>query len=154
VEFRIEAGDAGSAEGMGLVAAYIAEIAETFPGGFDPDASVSADPDELTPPHGTFLVVRDDDGTAVGCGGVKLLDRDTAEVKRMWLHPSTRGHGMGRRLLDALEAAARELGARRGVLDTNGDLVAALALYRSTGWVEVAPYNDNRYATHWFAKNL
>jgi GNAT superfamily N-acetyltransferase len=154
VDFTIEAADAGSDEGRALVGAYVDEIAVTFPGGFDPDASVSADPEELTPPHGAFLVVRDDSGAAVGCGGVKLLDAETAEVKRMWLHRSTRGHGLGSRLLDALEVAARDLGATRAVLDTNDRLTAALRLYRTRGWVDVPAYNDNAYATHWFAKTL
>jgi GNAT superfamily N-acetyltransferase len=152
--FRIEAVDARSDEAQALVAAYVAEIAATFPGGFDPAASVSADPGELTPPHGTFLVVRDRDGTAIGCGGVKLLDPGTAEVKRMWLAPAARGRGVGRALLVALEDAARTLGATEGRLDTTADLTAAIALYRRTGWVEVPPYNDNAYATHWFAKRL
>ena len=151
---RIEAVDARSAEAQGLVASYVAEIAATFPGGFDPAASVSADPEELSPPHGAFLVVRDDDGTAIGCGGVKLLDPQTAEIKRMWLAPSSRGRGLGRSLLAALEDAARELGATEGRLDTNAHLESALELYRRHGWQEVAPYNDNAYATHWFAKSL
>jgi GNAT superfamily N-acetyltransferase len=154
VELRVEPADATSDVAQSLVQAYIDEIAATFPSGFDPDASVSADPEELTPPHGAFLVVRDDSGAAVGCGGVKLLDAETAEVKRMWLHGSTRGQGAGRLQLTALEQAARELGASRACLDTNQQLEAALALYRRTGWEEVAPYNDNRYATHWFAKQL
>ena len=154
MELRVEPADAASDEARALVQAYIDEIAATFPSGFDPDASVSADPAELTPPHGTFLVVRRPDGTAVGCGAVKLLGPDTAEVKRMWLHGSTRGLGAGRLLLDALEQAARDLGATRGCLDTNGQLAAAVALYRRSGWQEVEPYNDNRYATHWFAKEL
>jgi GNAT superfamily N-acetyltransferase len=151
---RVEPADAGSAESRALVQAYVDEIAATFPSGFDPDASVSAHADELTPPNGAFLVVRRDDGTAVGCGGVKLLDPTTAEVKRMWLHPSTRGQGGGRLLLAALEATARELGATHACLDTNAQLEAALALYRNAGWREVPPYNDNRYATHWFRKPL
>jgi GNAT superfamily N-acetyltransferase len=108
----------------------------------------------MSPPHGAFLVVRDETGTAVGCGGVKLLDPATAEVKRMWLHPSVRGQGAGARLLEALERAALALGAVEGRLDTNGALQAALGLYRRHGWVDVPPYNDNRYATHWFAKRL
>jgi GNAT superfamily N-acetyltransferase len=151
---RVEPADAGSDEARALVLSYIDEIAAEFPSGFNPDASVSADPDELTPPRGEFLVVRRTDGTAVGCGGVKLLDAETAEVKRMWLHPSTRGQGAGRLLLAALEDAARQLGASRACLDTNGQLEAAVSLYRSAGWHEVEPYNDNRYATHWFAKEL
>lgn len=151
---RIEPLDAASAEAQALVRAYVEEVAATFPQGFDPAASVSADPHELSPPHGVFLVVRDEDGTAVGCGGVKLLDPDTAEVKRMWLHPSVRGRGAGRALLAALEEAARGLGAREGRLDTNDLLDAAMGLYRGAGWREVPPYNDNGYATHWFAKPL
>ena len=151
---RVETADAMSDESQALVQAYVDEIATTFPSGFNPDASVSADPAELTPPRGAFLVVRRPDGTAVGCGGVKLLDPQTAEVKRMWLHPSTRGQGAGRLLLAALEQAARDLGASRGCLDTNSRLDAAMALYRRSGWQEVEPYNDNRYATHWFAKQL
>jgi GNAT superfamily N-acetyltransferase len=150
----IERLDAHSDEARSLVAAYVDEIATTFPSGFNPDASVSADPAELSPPNGVFLVVRDATGQAVGCGGVKLLDPATAEVKRMWLHPSTRGRGMGRALLAALEDEARGLGATEARLDTNGMLTAAVALYRSAGWRDVAAYNDNRYATDWFAKTL
>ena len=153
-EVPIEVGDARNAEARSLVASYVAEIAATFPGGFDPAASVSAEPDELSPPHGAFLVVRDDDGVAIGCGGVKLLDPQTAEIKRMWLAPAARGRGLGRLLLDALEQAARDLGASEGRLDTNVTLASALALYERSGWQPVAPYNDNAYATHWFAKRL
>jgi GNAT superfamily N-acetyltransferase len=108
----------------------------------------------MSPPHGRFLVVRDDDGRAVGCGGVKLVDAGTAEIKRMWLDPSVRGRGLGAVLLEALEDAARALGATTGVLDTNETLDAALALYRRHGWQEVPAYNDNTYATHWFTKPL
>lgn len=151
---RIEAVDAAGDEAQRLVASYVAEIAATFPGGFDPAASVSADPAELSPPRGAFLVVRDDDGAAIGCGGVKLLDADTAEIKRMWLAPAARGRGLGRRLLEALEEAARGLGATEGRLDTNATLESALALYERAGWQRVAPYNDNAYATHWFTKPL
>ena len=152
---RIEPADASSEESQALLTAYFAELARTFPDGFDPNAgSTTDDPAEISPPRGMFLVLRDDDGTAVGCGGVKLLDPQTAEIKRMWLHSSTRGRGLGALLLDALEGAARELGATQGVLDTNATLEAALALYRLHGWREVAAYNDNPYATHWFAKEL
>jgi GNAT superfamily N-acetyltransferase len=152
---RIETADASSEESQGLLGEYFAELVRTFPDGFDPEAgSTTADPTELSPPRGVFLVVREDDGTAVGCGGVKLIDSRTAEIKRMWLHPSTRGRGLGALLLNALEDAARSLGARDGVLDTNATLEAALGMYRRHGWGEVPAYNDNPYATHWFAKEL
>ena len=145
---------AASVEARVLVALYLAEIAVLFPGGFDPAVSVSADPEELSPPHGVFLVVRGDDDNAIGCGGVKLLDPATAEVKRMWLDPSARGQGAGRALLEALEEAARGLGATKACLDTNALLESALGLYRKAGWQEVAAYNNNAYATHWFSKQL
>ena len=103
---RIEPADAASEESQALLAEYFAELARTFPDGFDPRAgSTTDDPAEISPPRGLFLVVRDDDGVAVGCGGVKLLDEKTAEIKRMWLHSSTRGKGLGALLLDALEGA-------------------------------------------------
>jgi GNAT superfamily N-acetyltransferase len=151
---KIEAVPATSVEARVLVALYVDEIASTFPDGFDPTVSVSADPDEVTPPRGNFLVVRADDGNPIGCGAVKLLDPRTAEIKRMWLAPEARGQGLGRQLLDALEDAARELGATEGRLDTHESLGAALALYRNAGWRDVDPYNDNAYATHWFSKPL
>lgn len=151
---KIEPVSAASVEARVLVALYVDEIAAAFPAGFDPKASVSADPDELTPPNGNFLVVRADDGNPVGCGALKLLDPHTAEIKRMWLAPEVRGQGIGRQLLEALETTARDLGATQAKLDTNETLEAALTLYRKSGWEEVAPYNDNAYATHWFAKQL
>jgi GNAT superfamily N-acetyltransferase len=151
---RIEAVDAHSAEALALVQTYLAEISVMFPDGLDPDRSVTAEPDELSPPHGAFLIVRDDDGAAIGCGGLKLLDPQTAEVKRMWLAPAARGRGLGGAMLEALEHAAGELGATEGRLDTNARFESALALFRGHGWREVPPYNRNAYATHWFAKSL
>jgi GNAT superfamily N-acetyltransferase len=149
---RIEPGDPRSAEVEGLLAAYVEEMAATFD--YQTSRGMPITPTDFDPGRGQFLVVRDDDGAALGCGGVRLLDPATAEVKRMWLHPSARGHGLGRELLAALETAAVELGAGRGVLDTFEVLGPAMALYRNAGWQEVPAYNTNRQATHWFAKDL
>ncbi len=148
----IEAVDPRSSEARDLVASYLAEIQKTF--GYDTTRAVPVTDEDFDPPTGTFLVVRDERGAAVGCGAVRLVESGTAEVKRMWVSPSIRGRGAGWALLEALEAAAVGLGATVGVLDTNATLTSALALYRAAGWQEVAPYNDNAEATHWFRKEL
>lgn len=135
-----------------MVDAYLSEIARAF--GHDPAQAPPVADEDFDPPSGVFLVVRDEHGTAVGCGSLRLLDPQTAEIKRMWISPTIRGRGGGWALLEALEAAAVDLGASRGVLDTNATLTSALALYRAAGWQEVPQYNDNDQATHWFAKEL
>jgi GNAT superfamily N-acetyltransferase len=149
---RIEPADSRSDEARELVASYIAEIQKTF--GYDTTRAVPVTDEDFDPPHGRFLVIRDERGAGVGCGAVRLLDPTTAEVKRMWVSPTMRGRGAGWALLEGLEGAAVELGATKGVLDTNVTLTSALALYSAAGWQEVPAYNDNPEATHWFAKDL
>jgi GNAT superfamily N-acetyltransferase len=107
----------------------------------------------MTPPAGLFLVGRLR-GEAIACGGLKLHGRRPAEIKRMWVAPSARGLGVARRLLAALEDQARQRGIATLRLETNRTLDEAIALYRSSGFVEIAPYNDEHYAHHWFEKHL
>ena len=112
--------------------------------------------DDLESPRGSFLVARADDGEVLGYVGVRLLAdlHATAEVKRMYVRPSGRGMGLGRGLLLAAEAAARELGAQRVVLETNTQLTEARCMYDAHGYRETEPYNDHRAAEHWYAKTL
>jgi GNAT superfamily N-acetyltransferase len=134
--------------------AYFAELDRRFDIGFDPSATLPLDPDEMRPPAGTFLVATTG-GHPVGCGGLKLRDGGTwAEVKRMWVSPAARGTGLGRRLLAELEARASVAGCAVVRLDTNGTLTEAIALYRSSGYVEVDDFNGEPYATLWFEKPL
>ena len=86
--------------------------------------------------RGTFLVARDY-GRAVGCGAVRLLDAKTAEVKRMYVEPNHRGTGVGRAVLAELETAATRLGVQRLVLETGIHQVAAISLYRRSGFAQV-----------------
>ena len=132
---------------------YFAELDRRFRTGFDPGASISADDDELRPPKGLMLVaaLREE---AVGCGALKFHRDAPTELKRMWVAPSARGLGIGRRLLTELEAEAARGGARVLHLETNGSLTEAIALYRSAGYVEVDAFNDEPYAHHWFEKRL
>lgn len=138
--------------------ALLAEYFAVRAAGFDPRQGVYRivfpDPAAFAPPAGVFLLVVDDADDAVGCGGIRMLDAERAEVKHLYLRPETRGRGWGRALLDELEARAAALGARTMVLDTNHTLEAAGALYRSSGYVETPPYNDNPNATRWYRKDL
>ncbi len=108
---------------------------------------------DLAPPGGQFLVARHG-GEPAGSAGVRLLDATTAELTRVFVHEPMRGKGGAALLVRAAEGAARALGAARMVLDTRGDLVEARALYARLGYRETAPYNDDPYAEHWFAKRL
>jgi GNAT superfamily N-acetyltransferase len=90
----------------------------------------------------------------IGCGAVKHHIDAPAEIKRMWIAPQARGLGLGRRLLDALEACARAGGARVAHIETSAVLTEALSLYASTGWAEVPRFNDEPFADHWLEKTL
>jgi len=135
------------------VRAYVAELSERFQGGFDPALSISAADDELTPPAGLFLVATLY-SESVACGALKFHDGAPAEVKRMWVSPAVRGLGLGRRLLAELEAHAAARGVRTLRLETNRALGEAVSLYRTASYREVAPFNDEPYADHWFQKTL
>ena len=133
--------------------AYVEELSGRFDGGFDPALSISAADHEMTLPAGLFLVATRHE-EPVGCGALKLHPGAPAEIKRMWVAPSARGLGLGRRLLTELEARAASLGVRVLRLETNRTLAEAIGLYRAAGYREVPAFNDEPYAHHWFEKAL
>jgi DNA-binding MarR family transcriptional regulator/GNAT superfamily N-acetyltransferase len=135
------------------LAEYVAELNRRSERGFDPSVGATALPDEVRPPAGEFFVAYLH-GEAVGCGAVKHHADAPAEIKRMWIAPRARGVGLGRRLLERLEACARAGGARVAHIETSAVLIEALSLYRSTGWVEVPAFNDEPFADHWLEKAL
>lgn len=135
-----------------LLAAFEAELAEVY-NGFDPAAGPSATAADFSPPAGVFVVIWEA-GTPVAGGGVKRYAPDCGEIKRMYVEPAARSRGHARRLLGALEDAARELGYRRVRLDTGARQPHARALYGSAGYAEIADYNGNPYASFWFEKAL
>jgi GNAT superfamily N-acetyltransferase len=149
----IEPAAPDSADAVACLKAYFAELEERFGTAFDPDAGATSPDTAMAPPKGAFLIARLD-GRAVGCGGVKLLEPGVGEIKRMWIAPDMRGRGLSRLLLDAIEQAARGLGFASVRLDTNRTLGEARALYARTGYREIARYNDNPYADHFFEKAL
>jgi DNA-binding MarR family transcriptional regulator len=133
--------------------AYVEELNQRWEAGFDPSAGVSAEPHELTPPAGCFLVAYLY-GEPIGCGGVKHLPGGPSDIKRMWVAPAARGLGLGRRLLHELEQRVRDSGATVARLETNRVLAEAIGLYRSEGYVEVEAFNSEPFAHHWFEKPL
>jgi len=149
----IDEEDADSADAQRCMALYVEELAERFEEGFDTSKGNSVRGDEFIRPRGSFLIARLD-GSPVGCGAVRMLDATAAEIKRMWVAPSARGLGVAGRLLGRLETIARELGAQTVYLDTNRALKEAQSLYRRDGYEEIAPYNDNPFADHWYSKRL
>jgi len=147
----IEPADPASADARFCIEAYLRELEQRFESGFDPTRSVSANPEELIPPAGLFLLARLD-GRPVGCGGLKVTGRRLGEIKRMWVAPDARGLGIAQRMLDELEKQAVRMKLDALQLDTNRTLKEARALYLRNGYREIPRYNDNPYADHWFEK--
>jgi DNA-binding MarR family transcriptional regulator/GNAT superfamily N-acetyltransferase len=149
---QLSVADAASPEANACITEYLQELRTRFEEGFDPRRSISAEPSEMVPPAGVFLLARLE-GSAIGCGGLKVTSPGEGEIKRMWIAPALRGLGLAQRMLEALEAQAASMELRTLRLDTNRCLVEARALYLRNGYREIAPYNDNPYADHWFQKD-
>jgi DNA-binding MarR family transcriptional regulator/ribosomal protein S18 acetylase RimI-like enzyme len=150
---EIRRADPSEPDARTCLGAYVAELEQRFENGFDPARSTLPDFEELRPPGGELLVASLH-GEPVGCGGLVLHDGEPPIVKRMWVAERVRGLGLGRRLLAELERRAAATGARAVRLETNEALVEAIALYRSAGYREIEPFNDEPYAHHWFEKEL
>lgn len=149
----IEITDPRSEMSANCLQEYYAELAQRFEGGFD--VARSADPDalDMVAPRGTFLLAMSD-GLPIGCAGLKGTDKGYAEVKRLWIAPSARGLGLARKLMQAIEDSARDLGITTLRLDTNRALPEAIKLYRSSGWTEIDRFNDDPYPDFFFEKRL
>ena len=122
-----------------LEAAHIAEMDDRY--GSGGPGRVARE--EFDPPDGCFVVAVVG-GTAVGCGGFRRLGPGRAEIKRMYVDPSVRGHGVGRRLLRELEHRAGAAGYSELWLETGTEQPEAIALYVSAGYQAVAPYGEFR----------
>ena len=145
--------DPGSAGARWAMSQYFEELAARFPGGFAPGDALDVAASRYKAPTGLFVVARAADET-IGCGALDFVDDTSAEIKRMWISPPRRGIGLGRRLLAQLEDEAWSAGRSRVILDTNGSLREAIAMYEAAGYDRTDRYNDNPYAEHWFVKIL
>lgn len=152
-QLEIRPADPDSPEMLSCWRGYIDELCARVPGA-RPELFPVPDPgaDSYRPPHGRCLVAWSDD-LPVGCVSLRPLDATTAEVKRLWVHASARGQGLARRLMAAIEEEARAMGLTALRLDTNSALAEAIALYRKTGWTDIAPYTGAPADT-WLGKTL
>ncbi len=150
---KIAVADPTSPDARWCFEQYFAELGERFEAGFDPTLSISAQAHELMLPAGLLLIahLREE---PIGCGALKLHENAPGEIKRMWVAPRARGLGLGRRLLEALERSAREVGVAVLHLETNRTLIEAIQLYRDCGYQEVEAFNNEPYAHYWFEKRL
>lgn len=135
-----------------LVDEYVAEIRAMYPEwtrGVPPQMEAR----DVEPPAGRWLVAHLN-GQPVGCAGLKRLDERTAEAKRIYVRPEARGAGIAHALMRGLEAAALDAGYDTIRLDTGDKQQAAMALFCSAGYEQIADYNANPVASYWFEKRL
>ena len=151
-EVEIRPARPDEAPGAELLGEFYAEISALYPD-WSPELGSTASVADMLPPGGRFVVAYID-GRPAGCGTVKRFDDRTGEIKRIYIRPDARGHGLARRILAALEDAAAEIGYERVCLDTGARQPAAQALFRSSGYREIPDYNGNPWAAAWFEKRL
>jgi GNAT superfamily N-acetyltransferase len=151
-QWRVERRGANDPEVEAIVAGYLAELHLAMPD-FDAGQASPPGPDDFEWPNGSFVVVFAGD-ESVACGAVRRLSPGVGELRRMSVKSDWRGQGLGRLLLEELEEVARDLAVSELRLDTKRALGPAVALYRSAGYRDVAPYNDNDFADLWMAKEL
>ena len=108
---------------------------------YPPQSHHGIDIDALSQPNVLFAVVRDQQGTAVGCGAM-VLQPEFGEIKRMFVRPANRGGGIAMRLLATLEKEAVTRACPRFVLETGVSQPEALALYARAGYLRCGPFGD------------
>lgn len=88
-----------------------------------------------------FAVARDHQMRSIACGAI-VLERDYGELKRMYTHPSERGKGIARTLLDFLETQAQGRGCSAFALETGYLQPEAISLYARCGYQRCGPFGD------------
>lgn len=106
------------------------------------DEELRSLPGRYGPPSGALMVVYDGE-QPVACGAVREIGVGISEMKRLYIRPTFRQHGLGRKISEMLIAKAVDLGYRVMRLDTLRRLEPAVKLYESLGFREVEPYNYN-----------
>jgi putative acetyltransferase len=138
--------DPRSPEAQGLLSAFVEEVRKRYE---EPPADVGYfDPNLVSIPRSVFLVVRSE-GEAVGCGALVPMEDEVAEIKRMFVVPGERGHGIAKRILEELERFARDFEYDAIRLETGVKQPESIALYGKSGFYRVpnfAPFEDDATA--------
>ena len=136
---------------VSLRAAQRAEIAERY-GTPDSEPGPAPTGDDIT----AFFVAFDDDGTPLGCGGLRQLNDTEAEIKRMFVRPESRGSGVSTGILSRLEQYGRDSGWRRLLLETGDGQPDAVRFYTREGYARIPNFGHYEHvvASLCFAKEL
>ncbi|MFE3143715.1 GNAT family N-acetyltransferase [Streptomyces scopuliridis] len=147
---RIRQVSFGHADAVKLNSRVQLEYAERYGNGDEGDVTPLG-PSMFEPPQGLYLVVYEE-GIPVATGGWRSQDENDegyangdAEIKRMYVIPEARGHGLARRLLATLEDNARAAGRTRMVLETGINLTEAISLYVSNGYGPCTKFGHYRF---------
>ena len=92
--------------------------------------------------QGVAFFVSRYDGVPAGCGGIKLFGTEYAEVKRMYVRPQFRGHGLGKAMLNHLAAYSTQNGIHVLRLETGIYQTEAIGLYEQFGFQRIPPFGD------------
>jgi putative acetyltransferase len=103
---------------------------------------LAALPGDYAQPAGRLVLAFDGSETA-GCGALRPIGDRVCEMKRLYVRPAFRQKGVGGALIEWITGSAREIGYRKMRLDTLPSMSTAIAIYRSLGFREIAPYRAN-----------
>ena len=106
------------------------------------DLELAALPGDYAPPSGGLWLAKAD-GQAVGCVGLRPAGDGRGEMKRLYVQPSMRGRGLGRRLVETVLVSAAAAGFTHICLDTLPSMHEAQHMYLGMGFVECVPYGGH-----------
>jgi len=128
-----------------LILALNAELEQRYPE--DGANFFNLHPGEVSNGRGAFFIAYVD-GRAVGCGAVRQIEPQVAEIKRMYVVPHARGQGIGSKILSTIEKEAQQLAVRRLVLETGPRQPEAIALYRRAGFAVIPLFGEYLNTPH------
>ena len=133
-----------------LLTEYYAQIQERLMNVGGPRLSIQSEVesslnaiDKFLPPNGAIVLARDSSGFLLGCGFMRMIDAERAELKRLYVRDLARGFGLGRKLIEMRVEKAQEMGASTIYADTVRGNSSMLALYDRLGFTSTLRYEGN-----------